>query len=50
MVEISELFSISSQTSILQDPMVTCVQKCYFFPKFGTYAQNGNFKAFYGKT
>jgi len=31
MVEISEIFFTSSQISLLQDPMVTCVQKCFFF-------------------
>jgi len=30
MVKISEIFSKSSQTSLLQDPTVTCVQKCFF--------------------
>jgi len=31
MVEISEIFSTSSQTSVLQDPsMVICVQKRFF--------------------
>jgi len=42
MVEISEFFSESSQTSVLQDPMVTCVEKC-FFSKFGTCTKNGSF-------
>jgi len=32
MVEISEIFSTSSQSSLLQDPTVICVQK-YFFSK-----------------
>jgi len=31
MVEISEIFSTSSQTSLLQDATVTCVQTCCFF-------------------
>jgi len=30
MVEISEFFSTSFQTNILHDPMVTCVQICFF--------------------
>jgi len=31
MVKKSEIFSTSSQTSLLQDPTVTCVQKSFFF-------------------
>jgi len=34
MVKISEIFSSSSQTSVPQDPTITCNQKCYFFLKF----------------
>jgi len=30
MVENFEIFSTSSQTSLLQDPKVTCVQICFF--------------------
>jgi len=30
MVEISEILSTSSQTNVLQDAMVICVQKCSF--------------------
>jgi len=30
-VENSEIISMSFQISILQDPIVICVQKCYFF-------------------
>jgi len=37
MVKISEIFSTSSQTILLQDPTVICVQK------FGTRTRNGNF-------
>jgi len=33
MVEISEIFSTSSQTSVSQDPIVTCVRK-KFIKKF----------------
>jgi len=47
MVEISEILSTSSQTSVLQDPMVTCVQKYVFFLKFGTYIRNANFGGFF---
>jgi len=31
MVEISEFFSTSFQTSVFQDPTVTCIQKCFIF-------------------
>jgi len=31
MVEISEIFSTYSQTRLLQDHMITCVPKCFFF-------------------
>jgi len=48
-VEISEIFSTRSQVIILQDPIVTCVQKCVFFPKFGTCSRNGNFRVFFGE-
>jgi len=50
MVEISENFSTSSQTSLLQDPVVTCVQKSFFFQKFDTCTRNGNFGAVLMKT
>jgi len=30
-VKISEIFYTSSQIILLQDPTVTCVQKCFFF-------------------
>jgi len=30
----SETFSTSFQTNVLQDPMVTCVQKCFFIKIF----------------
>jgi len=30
MMEISEFFSTSFQTSLIQDPMVTCVQNFFF--------------------
>jgi len=33
MVENSEIFSTSLKFSILQDPTVTCVQKCVFLIK-----------------
>jgi len=49
MVEISEIFSTSFQTSLLQDPIVTCVQQCFFL-KFGTCIRNGSFGAFLVKT
>jgi len=49
MVEISEIFSTSSQTSLLQDHIVTCVQK-RFFQKFDTCTRNGSFGAFLVKT
>jgi len=29
-MENSEIFSTSLKSRILQDPMVTCVQKCFF--------------------
>jgi len=48
-VEISEIFSTSSQISLLQDPTVTCDQKC-FFQIFGTYTRNGSFGVFLVKT
>jgi len=41
-VEISEIFSRSSQMSVLQDPMVIVFK--FFFLKFGTCTRNGNFK------
>jgi len=31
MVENSEIFSTSFQTSVLQDPTITCVKKCFVF-------------------
>jgi len=43
-MEISKKKFMSSQTSLLQDPMVTCV------PKFGNGFRNGNFGAFWMKT
>jgi len=49
MVEISEIFSTSFQTSVLQNPMVTCL-KTFFFQTFGTCIGNGNFGAFLVKT
>jgi len=48
-VEISEFFFTPSQTSILQDPMVTFIQKC-LKKKFDTYSRNGSFGAFWVKT
>jgi len=45
-MEISEIFSTSSQTNILRDPIVACVQQCYFFQKNCTCTRNGNFGAF----
>jgi len=30
MVKFFEIFSTFSQANLLQDPIVTCVQKCYF--------------------
>jgi len=33
------------KNDIVQNPMVTCVQEC-FFPKFGTCTWNGNFGVF----
>jgi len=48
MVKISEIFSTSSQTSLLQDPMVTFFQ-IIFFQKFGTCTRNGSFGAFWVK-
>jgi len=47
-VEISEIFSISSQTSLLEDITVTCIQ--IFFSKFGICTRNGNFGALLVKT
>jgi len=44
----SEIFSTSSQTSLLQDPGVKCVQ--IFFQKFGTCTKNGSLGAFLVKT
>jgi len=43
MVENSEIFSTSLKSNILQDPTVTCVQKCFFYQKFATYPKNGSF-------
>jgi len=48
MVEISEIFSTSSQTSVLQDHMVTCVKNK--IQKFGTCTRNGSFGAFLVRT
>jgi len=42
MAKISENFSTSSQTSVPQDHMVTCVKKA-FFQKIGTCTRNGSF-------
>jgi len=44
----SEIVSTSIQTSVLQDHVVTSVQKCFFL-NFDTCAQNGKFRAFGGK-
>jgi len=49
MVEISEIISTYSQTRLLQDPTVTCVQK-WVFQKFGTCTKNGSFRVFLMKT
>jgi len=49
-VEIFLKFSTYSQLSILQDPMVTCVQKIFFFPNFGNCIWNGNSRVFFIKT
>jgi len=49
-VKNSEIFSTSSQTSLLQDPMVTYVQKKKKFQKFGTCTRNGSFGAVLVKT
>jgi len=49
MVKNSKIFSTSFQTSLLQDPMVTCVQKRNF-QKFGTCIRNGSFGAVLVKT
>jgi len=44
MAEISEIFSTSSQTSLLKDPTVT------FFQKFGSCLRNDSFGAVLVKT
>jgi len=44
MAEISEIFSRSSQTSLLKDPTVS------FFQKFGSCPRNDNFRVFLVKT
>jgi len=49
MVEISEIFSTSSQTSVPEDPMVRFFQKCFFL-KFGSCPRNDSFGAFLVKT
>jgi len=49
MVKNSEIFSTSSQTSLLQDPTVTCVQN-FFFQKFDTCTRNGSFGGVLVKT
>jgi len=41
--EISGKKFTSSQTSVLQDHMVTCVTKKVFFQEFGTGTKNGSF-------
>jgi len=47
MVEISEFFSTSLQTSVLQDLTLNiCVQNCVFFLEFGTCVRNRNFEVF----
>jgi len=48
-VEISKFFSTSSQTSVLQDHVVTCVQNVFFL-KFDTCTRNGSFRALLVKT
>jgi len=50
MVEISEIYSASSQTNILQDPTFICVQIYLFILKIGTWTKNGNFGAFLVET
>jgi len=50
MVKNSKIFSTSSQTSLLQDPIVKCVQRSVFLQKFGTCTRNGSFGAFWVKT
>jgi len=48
-MEIFEIFSTSSQITVLENPMVTCVQKCFFL-KFGGGIRNDNFGVFLVKT
>jgi len=50
MVEISEFFFIFFQTSVIQDPTVTSIQKWFFFLKFSTYTRNGSFGVFWVET
>jgi len=44
-VKISEIFSSYFQINVLQDPTITCVQKCFFL-RFGTCTRNGSLGAF----
>jgi len=50
MMEISEIFSTCSQTSVLQDPMVYMCLIFFPFLKYGTCTRNGSFGAFLVKT
>jgi len=44
-MKISEIFSTSSQITLLQDPIVHVI-KNVFFQKFGTCTRNGSFGVF----
>jgi len=48
-VEISEIFSTSFETNVIQDYTVTSV-KIYFFQNFGTCTRNGSFGVVLVKT
>jgi len=45
-MEISQNFYTPSQTSVLQDPTITCVRKCFLFLNFGLCIKNGCCRAF----
>jgi len=49
LVEISEIFSTSSQTSLLQDHMVTYAQKCFFFKNLVLVLEMAVLKCFWWK-
>jgi len=49
MVENCDIFSTSLKSNILQDPTITCVQKCFSDKKFATNPRNGSFGAFWWK-